>query len=361
MNRKVLLIDDELLLLQNLGDFLEDSDFDVVSATNGQEGLLLLEKIKPDVVVVDLQMPIMDGHEFIQQAIKTWPNLPIIVQSGVGVIDEAMAAVRAGAWDFISKPVADMQIIILTIDQCLEKARLVAENIKYQNHLEDLVVERTQQIEKTKQQIITCLCRAASFRDNDTGLHVVRVARMSYLLAQYLGLDSDFCKTISDAAPMHDVGKIGIVDKVLLKTAKLDPDEWKHMQQHVNFGCSILSASEIIAEDGCSMQPSEQEDTGFDILSVAKKIALYHHEYWNGNGYPFGIAGEEIPIEARIVSVVDVYDAISSKRPYKHAFPEQECQDIIRADRGKHFDPVVVDAFFANLDAIIKIKQDYSD
>jgi len=354
----VLIIDDEITLTEILKDFLEDYDFNARTAGNGMEGLSLVKEKKPDIVIVDLNMPVMDGHEFIQQSIQLFPDLPIIVLSGVGIIDEAMGAVRAGAWDFISKPLTDMKMVIYTIEKCMEKANLIKENKKYQKYLEILVKERTQQLENTKKQIINCLGKAAEFKDNETGLHVLRVAQMSYILARGMGLDEGFCQIIRDASPMHDVGKIGILDKVLLKNGSLDDKEWHHMKQHVYFGCNILSRDDAgyDKKEVCSSEILLKDDRGEDVLTVAKRIALFHHENWDGTGYPFGLAGEKIPVEARIVTLVDVYDAVSSKRPYKDAFPEEKCQEIIKQGDGTKFEPGIVRAFFDNLHDILEVK-----
>jgi len=362
MGHCILIIDDEEAIVRNLKDYFEDSDFNVNTAFNGQEGLTRLKEEIPDIVIVDLNMPIMDGYEFTKQVKESHSSLPIIVLSGVGLVDEAMKAVRLGAWDFISKPVSDMQIVLHTIEKCLEKARLIRENERYHQHLEKLVVERTHQLEKTKRQIINCLGKAAEFKDNETGHHVMRVSYMSHLLAQGMGLDEAFCLMIRDAAPMHDVGKIGIIDQVLLKKGKLDDEEWSHMKQHAHFGCRILTAEEEGSDKTiCSPQTLLNESSGLDILTVAKRIALFHHERMDGKGYPFGLSGEQIPIEARIVSLVDVYDALSSKRPYKEPFPEHQCVDIIRKGAGTQFDSAVVDVFLKNLETITRIRQQFID
>jgi len=362
MSNRVLLIDDEVLLTVNLQDFLEDFDYTVYTANNGEQGLICIKEHNPDIVIVDLSMPVMDGYEFTKRATRSNPDLPIIVLSGVGLIDDAMRAVREGAWDFISKPLTDMQIVLYSIDKCKEKADLIRENKKYQHHLEELVRERTVQLQKTKKQIINSLGKAAEFKDNVTGLHVVRVAQMSFILAQSMALDQKFCQIIKEAAPMHDVGKIGIHDSVLLKKGTLDEQEWEHMKQHTKFGCSILSPEDgINTETTFSPESLLRSDEGNDILTVARRIALFHHETWDGKGYPFGLCKERIPVEARIVSLVDVYDAVSSKRPYKDAFQEEKCQEIIENGRGTQFDPSVVEAFFNSLDAIIQIKHQFFD
>ncbi len=363
MSRNILLIDDEILLTSSLKDFLEDYDYIVRIAENGQEGLICIEESIPDIVIVDLNMPVMDGYEFTRRVTKLYPNLPIVVLSGVGLIDDAMRAVRNGAWDFIAKPLSDMQVVFYTIDKCLEKAKLLEENERYHRGLESLVLERTRQLERTKRQILSCLGKAAEFKDNETGFHVVRVARMSFVLARGMGLESGFCRIIRETSPMHDVGKIGIHDSVLLKQGKLNSEEWQHMKQHSRYGCSILSSGDGggVADDLSVCESLLKEDGGDELLTVAQRIALFHHETWEGSGYPCGLAGEMIPVEARIVSLVDVYDAVSSKRPYKEAFPEDKCQDILRKGAGTQFDPAVVAAFFDNLDVVLKIKNQFYD
>jgi len=360
MEKKVLLIDDELSLAQNLGVFLEDYDFSVNIANNGEEGLSLTKSFKPNVVIVDLNMPIMNGYEFVRHATKLYPQLPIIVLSGVGEISDAVNAIREGAWDFISKPLLDMNIILHTIEKCLEKAQLIKENEAYKNHLEELVAKRTSELEETKKQILTCLGTAAEFKDTDTGYHVARVAQMSYIIARGLGLEKDFCLIIRDASTMHDVGKIGIEDSVLLKNGKLDDQEWDLMQQHVRLGCSILSSGrKTNIDEECSPEillNVLNKNEGIDVLTVAKRIALFHHERWDGEGYLFGLSKEKIPIEARIVSLVDFYDAVSSKRPYKDPYPEEKCQRLIKEGEGTRFDPSVVQIFFKKLKDIHQIR-----
>jgi putative two-component system response regulator len=251
-----------------------------------------------------------------------------------------------------------MQILLHVIEQCLEKARLVKDNQRYQEHLEALVAERTRELEQTQRQILNCLGKAAEFKDSQTGSHVCRVAQMSYLIARGLGLDKTYSRVIRDAAPMHDVGKIGIHDDVLLKCGRLDADEWEQMKAHVNIGCTILCTGDSgDVDQTCFTDLLANPDQDVGLLTVAKRIALFHHERWDGNGYPLGLAAEMIPIEARIVGLVDVYDALSSKRPYKDPFPEARCQKLIEEGSGTQFDPAVVFAFFENLDGILRIKQ----
>ena len=362
MSKKLLIIDDDATIVQSLKYFLDDeSDFSSITAGNGKEGLALIEAHNPDAVIVDLHMPIMDGYEFIKQAKAVHPDLPIIIMSAEGMIDKAMEAIRAGGCDFVSKPVLDMRVLLHTVEQCLYKANLIKENQRYQHHLEELVVERTNELQQTKKQILNCLGKAAEFKDSQTGAHVCRVAEMSFLVARGLGLDKLFCETIRDAAPMHDVGKIGIHDDVLLKNGRLDGQEWEHMKEHVRIGCTILcSGDDGNVNQTCFEELLLDQKRDVSILTVAKRIALFHHERWDGKGYPFGLAEELIPIEARIVGMVDVYDAMSSRRPYKQPFAEDHCQDVIRKGAGQEFDPAVVEAFFNNLNGILAIKNKFA-
>jgi putative two-component system response regulator len=358
----VLIIDDEAYIRDTLRDFLEDSGMETRTAGNGREGLAALEERLPDIVLADLNMPVMDGYTFIRGVADRYADLPVVVLSGVGLVSEAMKAIKAGAWDFLSKPISDMEVVVHAIDKCMEKVRLTRENRNYQEHLETLVRQRTRQLEMTKRQIIHCLGKASEFKDNETGNHVLRVGEISRVLCEGLGFDEDFCRLVRLAAPMHDVGKIGIADRVLLKQGRLDPQEWEHMKAHVTFGCEILSPAGGEESGGVCLPESLLADSGAeDVLDVARRIALFHHERWDGTGYLHGLKGDTIPIEARIVSVADVHDAVSSRRPYKEAFPESRCLEIIREGSGTQFDPAVVEVFFQSLDAIREIRKSLGD
>ncbi|XPV76017.1 MAG: HD-GYP domain-containing protein [Desulfovibrio sp.] len=353
----ILIIDDEVSLSAALADFLEDYDYETLTAANGQLGMQALEEHTVEAVIVDLNMPVMDGYEFIARITEQAPDLPIIALSGVGLVEEAIKAFKLGAWDFISKPVTDMEIVIQTLDRNVEKSRLITQNKIYQNHLETLVKQRTQELENSRQQIIRCLGKAAEFKDNDTGMHVIRVGEICYALAAKFGLEKTRCETIRDAAPMHDIGKIGIQDEILLKPGKLNAEEWEHMKQHVQFGCEILTAHGPTTTTCHAVDNTNPTD----LLSVAKLIALTHHEKWDGSGYPLGLSGESIPIEGRIVALADVYDALASERPYKKAFPQEKCLQILREGAGKHFDPKLVSLFLDNLSEFQKLIEKYKD
>lgn len=361
----ILIIDDEPGLRRSLTAHLEDLEYETLEAGNGQEGLDLLLANRQDVkaIVVDLNMPVMDGYSFIKHAVTEAPEVPIIVLSGVGIVEDALSAMRVGAWDFITKPLHNLNILDYTLDKVFERARLIRENKSYQENLERLVRERTRELEETRRQVMQRLSRAAEYKDNETGRHVIRVGQISRLLGRAMGMGEDASELLGECAPLHDVGKIGIPDEVLLKPGKLSPSEWDIMRRHCVYGCEILGPldSKDEAHRLCSDPLLMREMAGNEQLKLARVLALCHHERWDGKGYPFGLAGEDIPLEARIVTVVDVYDALCSDRPYKKAMTAEEAGALIRAGAGTQFDPAVVDAFFLNQDEVNAIRERWSD
>lgn len=359
----ILVIDDEPGLRRSLCAYLEDLDHDTLEAGDGLQGLEILSARLGEIraVIVDLNMPVMDGYAFIQHARDLSTEIPIVVLSGVGVVEDALRAMRLGAWDFITKPLHNLDILQYTLGKVLDRARLVRENREYQEDLERLVRERTAEVESTRRQVMQRLSRAAEYKDNETGMHVMRVGEISALLGRALGLPGERCEMLRECAPLQDVGKIGIPDGILLKPGRLDPQEWEVMRQHCTYGCEILGplASKEEAHAACSDPRLVKGCEGCDLLTLALVLALCHHERWDGAGYPFGLKGEEIPLEARIVAVVDVYDALGSDRPYKAAFPEEECRRIIAQGAGTQFDPAVVRAFVLHAEEIAAIREQW--
>jgi len=227
----ILVIDDEAGLRRSLCAYLEDRDFTMLEAANGREGLDVLDKNlhRLEAVIVDLNMPVMDGYSFIQEAVHRSSELPLIVLSGVGIVEDALKAVRLGAWDFITKPLHNFEILDYILDKALEKARLLRENRLYQTNLEQLVHQRTAELEMTRRQVMQRLSRAAEYKDNETGRHVIRVGEISALLGRAVGLGEERCEMLRECAPLHDVGKIGIPDEILLKPGRFTESEWKVM------------------------------------------------------------------------------------------------------------------------------------
>ncbi|WP_295412728.1 HD domain-containing phosphohydrolase [uncultured Thiodictyon sp.] len=340
---RLLTIDDDDRLRRSLRAYFEDSGVTVFEAANGVEGLAVFAAAQPDVVLVDLTMPGMNGLAVIEELAKRSPQTPAIVVSGTSDVNEAVEAVHRGVWDYVTKPIISMAALEHTVNKCVDRARLIKENERYRLHLEELVVQRTQEVERTRLQIIQRLGRAAEYRDNETGMHVIRMSHVSRLLALKAGMSDSDADTLLLAAPMHDIGKIGIPDGILLKQGKLTPQEWEIMKTHPRIG------ADIIGED-----PSE-------IMRLAALIALTHHEKWDGSGYPQGLSGEAIPLQTRMVSIADVFDALTSRRPYKEAWPFQEAQDHIQAGIGSHFDPDLVPLFMDIIPEVLGIRERYQD
>ena len=368
----ILVVDDEEPIRQTVGFYLEDNDYNVLGAENGRVALEIFQQKKPDLVLVDLRMPEMDGLDVLSQITKQSPDTPVIVISGTGIIADVVEALHLGAWDYLVKPIEDMSVLLHAVHKALERTRLIRENREYSQQLEEKVRIRTAQLEtanrelqETQLQIIRKLGKAAEYKDNETGRHVIRVSLYSDILAQALGLPPETVDLLRMCSPMHDLGKIGVPDHILQKPEPLDPSEWEMMKEHTVIGKDILQT--LTAEDIALYRKHTHigEDilagTDSPLLVMARKIAAYHHEHWDGSGYPYGLKGEEIPIEARIVTVADIYDALSSRRTYKEPFPEEKCQQVIRSFSGTLLDPTIVDAFFQNIDKILKIKEEWKD
>lgn len=297
---------------------------------------------QPDLVLTDYKMPNMDGIEFTRRFRETHPDTPLVVVTALEEKEIRYQALEAGATDFLNKPVDHMEcrarcrnLLLLSHHQRLikDRARL----------LEKKVDEATREIRIREQETLLRLAKAGEYRDEETGNHVLRMAKFARLMAERLGLSEGDCHVIEVAAPMHDIGKIGIPDGILLKPGKLDASELQIMRTHARIGYEILKDS-----------PSK-------YLQMGAVIALGHHERYDGTGYPSRLRGYEIPLEARIVAVADVFDALTSVRPYKKAWSIQEAREYLNAERGKHFDPECIDVFNAQFDKILGIRSRFLD
>ncbi len=269
-----------------------------------------------------------------------------------------------GAVDYITKPFNPVEV--------RARVKTHVSLVHYRNNLEEKVQHRTEQLESAnkklilmQKEIIQRLGKAAEYKDNETGKHVIRVSLYSGLVAEAFGLLPETVELIRTCAPMHDVGKIGIPDNILLKKGSLDKDEWEIMKSHSLIGAEILRPvfgnheKQEIDHDNISQIIHQIRDS--KLLKTSMNIAAYHHECWDGTGYPHGLAKEEIPIEARIISVVDVYDALSSSRPYKDPYPEEKCQKLLQEMSGSNLEPKIVDAFLDSIDEIVKVKKELQD
>jgi putative two-component system response regulator len=326
---RVLLVDDQELNLRVLRQVLEKAGLENITLTQDPYAVAPLVALHPpDLVVIDLHMPGLDGFgvmDAIRPQLDAAGYLPILVLTA-DVTDQARRrALESGARDFLTKPIDSMEVILRTRN--LLETRMLYLELELQNaELERRVRERTEQLQAAELETLDRLARTAEYRDDQTGRHVVRVGRVAALIARILGLDDATVRLLRLAAPLHDLGKIGIPDRILLAPRKLEPEEFEEMKHHTVIGSRILAGSSS------------------DFLRLAERIALHHHERWDGHGY-YGLVGGDIPLAARIVAIADVFDALTHERPYKSAWPVDKAVEEISRGRGTHFDPAVVDAF----------------
>ncbi len=298
----------------------------------------------PDLVVVDYMMPELDGIEFVSRlrAVSGREDVPILMITANDDKEVRYEALQKGATDFLNKPVDRIEFSARVRNMLALGAsrKKLADKAEW---LADEVRKATAAIYAREQELLFRMSRAAEFRDPETGQHIQRMAHYSRLIARRMGLSPDDQELILQAAPMHDVGKIGIPDHILLKPGRLAPEEYDEMKRHAVIGHELLSGSES------------------RVFQTAAVIALAHHEKFDGSGYPHGLRGDVIPLLGRIVAVADVFDALTSVRPYKQAWPLEKAEAYLRESSGSHFDPSCVDAFFATWDEVLEIHSRYRD
>ncbi len=324
---KILIIDDQRLHIGLLEDILRKSGYqNIQSITNPQDAIELYKDYQPDLILLDLEMPKIDGFTIMAQLkeLTGEERLPLLALSPSR--SQELKALESGATDFLTKPYEGIEVLV-RIHNIIE-TRLLNNAVRNQNKiLEEKVKERTQELSQTRLDIIQRLAHAAEYRDEDTGVHIVRMSKLCAKLGAALGLDAQQYDLILNASPLHDIGKLGVPDSILLKPAKLTPEEWEIMKKHTTIGAKLLSGSDS------------------DFMKMAETIALTHHEKWDGTGYPQGLKGEAIPLVGRIVAICDVFDALMSRRPYKKAWTLDETLAEIKRTSGTHFDPQVADVF----------------
>ncbi len=306
---------------------------EVTGITDPREALACFHRIEPDLVLLDLHMPHMDGFAVLRAlraATATDEYLPVLMLTGDDDRSVREQALALGANDFVAKPF-ELSETLLRIRNLLETRRLHSVLGRENRTLEERVVERTRQLQESQFETLRRLAQAAEFRDDDTGQHTQRVGELSARLARVAGLDDNIVEHLRLAAPLHDIGKIGIPDTILLKPGKLTVQEFAVMQRHTTIGASILS-------DGQS-----------SFIQMAETIALSHHERWDGSGYPNNVVGSDIPLVARVVAIADFFDALTHARPYRGAVPLPEVLELMRSESGRHFDPVLLKIFLDEL------------
>ncbi len=328
-NARILIVDDQDTNVQLLERILRTAGYtDFRSTTDPRRVLSVFAELQPDLILLDLHMPHLDGFmvmESLKPLIVTGSFLPIIVLTADITPEAKRRALADGARDFLTKPFDPIEVL-LRIDNLLETRFLHSKLLTQNQMLEEKVGERTRDLENAHIEVLERLARAAEYRDDATGRHTKRVGQLSGLLARALGLPLEEVLLIRRAAPLHDVGKIGIPDHILLKEGPLTPDEFELMQGHTTIGANILAGG------------------WFPLLRMAEEIALTHHERWDGSGYPRGLEEEGIPLPGRIVAVADTFDALTHVRPYKAAWTVEDALTEIRRCSGKQFDPEIVAA-----------------
>jgi len=341
---KVIIIDDtpvNLALMQALIARVEGCETEVYS--DPQAGLARALAAEPDLLIVDFMMPGLDGLELISRfrAVHA-EDVPVLMVTAAHEKEIRYQALESGATDFLSKPIDKHEFIPRVRNMLALRRHAVILGNRAQE-LSEAVRLATADIHERERETVIKLARAAEFRDPETGAHIQRMAQFSCLIARRLGLDPEYQEHLLDAAPMHDVGKLGTPDAILLKPGRLTPDEFEVMKQHAAIGHEIL------------------KDSSSPVLRLAAEIALSHHEHFDGSGYPRALAGEDIPLSGRIVAIADVFDALTSERPYKRAWSVEDARAHLELGRGRHFDPTCLDAFLGAWDEVLQIRTRFAD
>ena len=354
--KRVLIIDDEEPIRRLLGYMLQSHGYETVLASDAREARLRLADTSFALILCDVNMPGESGMDLVRNVLIQHPHTAVIMVTGLDSTVLANAALDMGAFGYIIKPF-DANEVLINVANALRRRRLEMENRLHRENLEDVVRTRTMALQQalewleksekelrlSREETIQRLAIAAEYRDSATAQHIHRMSHYCELLARRYGLSAERCDLIRTASPMHDIGKIGTPDQVLLKPGKFTQDEFNVIAQHAEIGYRILAGSDA------------------EILNVAATIALTHHERWDGSGYPRKLKGEAIPIEGRIAAIADAFDALTTARVYKPAFDFEHAVDLMSKHRGEHFDPELLDVFLSSLNEIKRIHEEYAD
>ena len=344
---KILIIDDESANIDIVMTHLEEDRFSNLYSESNPSGILkICERIDSengfDLIILDLMMPKINGFDVMKKLAKVGNKAPIMVVTALNQSSIKLKALEAGASDFIGKPFSGRELIVRTYNLLL--SHLAQKRLLFHNEaLDQIVREQRVELEKSRFEVIKKLSVAAEFRDNETGLHVIRMSKYAQLIALKSGFSEPEANLLLMTAPMHDVGKIGIPDNVLLKSGKLDENEWAIMRRHPKIGSDMLSSNDS------------------ELLKVASQIAMSHHEKWNGSGYPKRLQGDKIPIYSRIVAIADVFDALTTKRPYKDPWSIEKTISFMKAQKGQHFEPKLLSAFFDVFPDILEVRKKHQE
>ncbi len=353
---EVLIVDDEEAIRHILATLLEPQGYHCTLANNAREARDLLENREFHLMLCDVNMPGESGIDLVRHVLVGCPDTAVVMVTGIDSPGLANEALKAGAYGYVIKPFQGTEILI-NVANALRRRRLEIDNRAHRNNLEQIVRARTaalrqsldwlersqKELRLSHEETIQRLAIAAEFRDKSTAQHIQRMSRYCALLAQRYGLKEDHCELIRTASPMHDIGKIGTPDYVLLKPGKFTSEEFDVIAQHADIGYRILSGSDA------------------ELLKMAATIAWTHHERYDGSGYPRGLAGMDIPLEGRIAAIADAFDALTTKRVYKPAFPMDEAMSVMKNHRESHFDPELLDLFLDSTEGLLAIRDQHQD
>lgn len=333
-SRHVMVVDDEEVIREVLKMIIESDGHTCSLASDGAMAVSMVAVAEPDVVVTDIDMPKLNGLELVK-LIKRKYSSDVIIMTGNKPDLSYSEYIEIGASDFVQKPITPSEMLT-RINRVL-KERCYREENRFAH---ERLLAAHEELKTSYLDTIHRLVLAAEYKDEDTGDHIVRIGRFATLLAEKAGLPAREINDIGYSAPMHDIGKIGIPDQILLKPGKLTPEEFEVIKTHTIIGARILAQSKS------------------PIIRYAQQIAISHHERWDGTGYPQGLKGARIPLSGRIVALADTFDALTSQRPYKPAYPLEVSLEIMRDGKGKHFDPDLLDLFMDNIDSIVGIQRE---
>ena len=352
----VLIVDDEPAICEILGQLMAREGYSVLTRSDPSEALDVIDEDEPTILLTDVRMPGMNGLELLERVRETHPNVGVLLITAVDDRETAITALKKGAYGYITKPFSFDEVAV-QVAGAIQRRSLEIHARAHSEELEEQVSDRTRRLRRTMRELevsnralsrsyedtIMRLAAAAEYRDEESGQHIRRMSKYCKRIAEELQLDAEFTRLIELASPMHDIGKIGVPDRILRKPGKLTPEEFETMKTHCVIGAMILEGSDV------------------PLLQMAARVARNHHERFDGSGYPSGLAGEAIPLEGRIVAVADVFDALTTERVYKPAYAEDVTLSMMQAQRGVHFAPRVLDAFLGIQGEILRIRSTFKE